>query len=82
MHSGFKKTRNASINDILYAGKTTYHIKAFGTAVITVNMPQGKKTIELLNIALVPGFMTNLVSLDRLNAKGVHWNSAKPEILV
>jgi len=64
MRSGFQKTRNASINDILYAGKTKYQIEAFGTAIITVNTPQGKKKIELLNIALAPRFITNLVSLD------------------
>ena len=72
MQSSFQKTRDASINDILYAGKTTYQIEAFGIAIITMNMPQGKKKIELLNVALAPGFMTNLVSLDQLNSKGVY----------
>jgi hypothetical protein len=40
------------------------------------------KEIELRNVALAPGFMTNLVSLRLLNIKGVHWNSETPNRLV
>jgi hypothetical protein len=37
--------------------------------------------MTLLNVALVPGFMTNLVSLSILNSKDVHWNSRFPDCL-
>ena len=40
-----------------------------------VNTPQGRKTITLLDVAYIPGFMTNLVSLSRLVKRGVHWNT-------
>ena len=79
--SGFRQTREASPDDELFAGKTSYPIEAFGTVTINVPTPDGKREIELTNVALAPGFMTNLVSLHLLNAKGVHWNSESPEYL-
>src|SRR5271168_2446156 len=39
------------------------------------------RTIILTHVALAPGFMTNLVSLQLLNQKGVHWNSENPQVL-
>src|SRR5204862_5890850 len=36
--------------------------------------PNGLAKIELTNVALALGFMTNLVSLHLLNNKGVYWN--------
>ena len=41
--------------------------------------PHGKRHLELTNVALAPGFMSNLVSLDLLNSRDVHWNSKKPK---
>ena len=48
---------------------------------IYVPTPSGRGEIELTNVALAPGFMTNLVSLHLLNDKEVHWNSEHPELL-
>ena len=78
--SRFHKTRDA-VNDQLFAGKTSYTIEAFGTVTLSINTPNGIKDIELLDVALAPGYLTNLVSLHRLNTKGVHWNSEFPEYL-
>jgi hypothetical protein len=79
--SGFRQTKGASPDDELFAGKTSYPIEAFGTVTIYVQTPNGQREIELTNVALAPGFMTNLVSLHLLNAKGVHWNSENPRYL-
>ena len=79
--SGFRQTKEATPDDELFAGKTSYPIEAFGTATVYVQTPEGKREIELTNVALAPGFMTNLVSLHLLNAKGVHWNSENPQYL-
>ena len=79
--SNFCKTRDASLNDKLYAGKTSYVIEAFGTVTVNVETLNGRREIELTNVALAPGFITNLVSLYLLNLKGVHWNSENPQCL-
>ena len=46
-----------------------------------VQTSEAVAVLQLENVALAPGFMTNLVSLDILNSKGVHWNSENPSIL-
>ena len=79
--SGFCRTREALPDDEIFAGKTSYPIEAFGTVTVFVQTPKGRRQIELTNVALTPGFMTNLVSLHLLNIKGVHWNSESPEYL-
>ena len=79
--SGFRKTRDAQPSDELFAGKTSYPIEAFGTVDVQVQTPNGPGRIELTNVALAPGFMTNLVSLYLLNVKGVHWNSENLQYL-
>jgi Reverse transcriptase (RNA-dependent DNA polymerase)/Pol polyprotein, beta-barrel domain len=77
--SGFRQTREATPDDELFAGKTSYPIEAFGTVTVYVQTPNGRCEIELTNVALAPGFMTNLVSLQLLNCKGVHWSSEHPD---
>ena len=69
---GYTPTREATAQDKLYAGKTTYDIESFGIIKIDVSTPEGTRQIELLDTAYVPGFMTNLVSLSRLVRKDVH----------
>ena len=79
--SNFCKTRNASLDNELFTGKTSYPIEAFRTVTVNVETLDGRQEIELTNVALAPGFMTNLVSLHLLNIKGVHWNSENPQCL-
>ena len=74
-------TREATIDDVIFAGKTSYPIEAFGTVVIDVQTNEGSAVIQLEKVALARGFMTNIVSLDILSSKGVHWNSENPGIL-
>ena len=74
-------TREADENEQLFAGKRAHAIECFSTVKVGVNTPDGLDYITLVNVALAPGFMTNLVSLDLLNAKDVHWNSADPTVL-
>ena len=72
---GYARTGAAGETDQLIAGKTRYQIASFGTVNVTVNTPQGIRQIQLTNVAYIPGFMTNLVSLSRLVQQGVHWNT-------
>ena len=71
----FKFERTAAEEDVLMAGKTTYQIEAFGSVEITAKGPDGPVTILLLNVALAPGFLTNLVCLRRFTEKDVHWDT-------
>ena len=75
--SRFKFERTASHDDVLRAGKTVYSIEAFGTVEITVQTPDGPMAIQLLNVALVPGFLTNTVSLRKFVDKGFNWDTGK-----
>lgn len=68
----FKFERAAQEDDWIVSGKTTYEIEAFGTVDITAKGPDGPIILRLLNVALAPGFMSNLVSLRRMTEKGVH----------
>jgi hypothetical protein len=77
----YTETRTAISDDILYSSKTAYQIESFGTVRIVVDTPERKRKLKLGNVALVPGFMTNLVSLSLLISKGIYWNSRKPERL-
>ena len=70
--SSFCKTRDALPGDEIVRGKTAYLIEAFGIVKIKVQTPQGQQNIVLSDVALVPGFMSNLVSLAIINAKRVY----------
>jgi hypothetical protein len=63
----FLKTRNALLNDQLFAGKTLYLITCFSTVSIIVNTLDRPGEITLENVALAPSFITNLVLLNLLN---------------
>jgi hypothetical protein len=79
--SEYTETRTATSDDILYSSKTAYQIESFGTIRIVVDTPEKKRKLKLGNVALVLGFMTNLVSLSLLTSKNIYWNSRKPEHL-
>jgi hypothetical protein len=54
-------------HDKLTDSKNTYQIKVFRTVQINITTSEGNAYIELKNVALVTGYMTNLVSLYLLN---------------
>lgn len=68
---GMINLRKPSTESTILAGSTQYNIEAFGTSIIDVDTPQGLKTMTLLDVAFVPGFLANLVSMARLANKGV-----------
>jgi len=71
----FEETSKALEDDKLVAGGAVYPITCFGTSKIHVQTKDGKASLRLLNVAYVPGFMSNLVSLSKLVEKGCHWNT-------
>jgi hypothetical protein len=68
----FQLDRVAGPADQLVAGKTVYEIEGYGTVNIVVRGPDGPVNIQLLNVALVPGFFTSLICLTKMMEKGVH----------
>lgn len=75
------RTRIAGEDACLIAGTTTFKIEAFGTAQIMLTN-QGQETpVQLLEVAYVSGFMTNLVSLLILMDEGVFWDGIDSKLI-
>ena len=62
--SNFWRIRDAEPDDVIYTEKTAYLIEGYG--MVDVNIHTGG-FIQLVNVTLAPGFMTNLVSLFLLS---------------
>ena len=74
----FTRTHPATEQDVVCSGKDTYQIEAFGIVDIAINTPHGTQAINrLVNVALVPGFLTNLVSLGKMVESNLHWNTKR-----
>jgi hypothetical protein len=79
MASRYTPTRTAPREDKLTAGSQILQIESYGTIQINVRIQEEGKTgiITLTDVAFVPHFKTNLVSLTKVKAKGVHWDTEK-----
>jgi hypothetical protein len=71
----FIPTRLARSDDTLLAGKTMYPVEAYGTVRIYITTPTGREPVDLINVALSTGFLTNLVSLHALKNVDIHFDS-------
>jgi hypothetical protein len=68
-------------DDYLLAGASKVPIKGYGIVEIILQRPSGTiRTIRLANVALVPSFHTNIVSLDRLMQKDIHWDTKQQQL--
>ena len=77
----FQTLRPASKGDYLIAGASHIPIEGYGIVEITLKRtPTASRTIKLAEVALVPSFHTNIVSLDRLMQRNVHWNTEQQEL--
>jgi GAG-pre-integrase domain len=73
--------RPATENDHLIAGASRIPIEGFGLVEITLKRtPTSTQRIKLAEVALVPSFHTNIVSLDRLMQWNVHWNTERQDL--
>ena len=59
----------------IYMGLHTEEIVGYSTAVVTIDHPKGKRQIQFLETAFILDFYTNLMSLKKLNKKGIYWNN-------
>ena len=79
--SNYTMTHPASATDVIDSGKQTYPIESFGTVTINIDTTTGPAYFQLCNVALAPGFMSNLVSMDILAEQQIHWSSRKPLVM-
>jgi UPF0716 family protein affecting phage T7 exclusion len=70
--SEYTETRTVISDNILYSSKIAYQIELFRTVRIVVDTPEKKRKLKLGNVALVPGFITNLVFLFFLISKNIY----------
>jgi hypothetical protein len=69
----FQTLRPANESDYLITGASHIPIEGFGLVEITLKLtPTSSQKIKLAEVALVPSFYTNIVSLDRLIQRNVH----------
>ncbi|KAF1986290.1 hypothetical protein K402DRAFT_421152, partial [Aulographum hederae CBS 113979] len=47
-------------------------VQGYGTIIVPVETPQGTKSIEISNVAYVPGFHFNIISAGILEEKGLY----------
>jgi hypothetical protein len=64
-------------NIACYTGKGVEPITGFGTAKISLESSNGVHYATLSDAAYIPRFNINIVSLRKLNAKGVFWNNER-----
>lgn len=74
---GWRETRLAKAHETVLAGDSTLAIQAWGEVTFNVNRPYGICQIQLSNVALVEGFLTNVVSLSRCRENGMHFDSGR-----
>ncbi|KAF4305398.1 Integrase catalytic core [Botryosphaeria dothidea] len=75
MRKRFIETRNAGPDDFVICGNTRVPIKSFGNVIVNARNGKKSKVITLRDIAYVPAFMGNLVSISKCNEKDVHMDT-------
>ncbi|RKF95950.1 hypothetical protein GcM1_076001, partial [Golovinomyces cichoracearum] len=77
----FEETRKAGADELLYSGKGAYKITSYGNLKLPLRSHVPGEYLLLTNVAYVPGFITNCVSLDKLTKANIHWSTKNPSIL-
>jgi hypothetical protein len=74
----FTEERLANPNDIVITGSDEIPIHSYGTVKLVVFGEKYElRTITLFDVAYVPGFLTNLVSLHPADEHGIHFDSGR-----
>ncbi|KAF1954980.1 hypothetical protein CC80DRAFT_549701 [Byssothecium circinans] len=64
-------------DEFIGSGDSVSPVLAYGKCHVTLSTPSGPWKFTLLNIALVPNYVTSLVALSRLSGGDVHFNSGR-----
>lgn len=77
----FKKTRNAIPNTTVQSGTQICQIEVWGTLEVYVQSNTGPASITLTEVAYIPRFMTNLVSVSIALSKNCFWDTKNIQLL-
>ena len=66
--------------EMLLTGDNVSHITGYGKVLIRVSTPTGPGLFQLLEVAYVPGFHTNIVSHKRLKRAGYSWDDVNNQV--
>ncbi|KAL8823003.1 MAG: hypothetical protein Q9191_006271 [Dirinaria sp. TL-2023a] len=75
MKHRFTKERDCTNGTTIMSGHGPLSIEAYGRIVIDVQTPSGKSTMTLINVAYVPKFKFNIVSINILADEGLHFDT-------
>lgn len=79
--SRFQTFREPTEERSLLAGNIEIPIEGYGSVSITLQCHTGPKKVELLNVAYIPSFHTNIVSFRKLVTKGIYWDTRKNQLM-
>ena len=78
---GFMATRGPEPGETVGAGTQTFYVQEYGTIDVTIQTPVGKGRLTLVDVAYIPGFITSIISQDRLVDRGLYWSTQKLDVL-
>jgi hypothetical protein len=76
----FQSLQQAGKDEYLIAGASRVLIEGYGIVEIALQLSSAVRRIKLADVALVSSFHTNIVSLDRLMQKDIHWDIKQQEL--
>jgi hypothetical protein len=79
--SRFQSFRKCDPSDVVYAGLEKMPMVGVGSVDITISTGTTTRNFRLENAAFIPSFHTNVVSLSKFTAVGVHWNTAVCQLI-
>ncbi|EKG15307.1 hypothetical protein MPH_07496 [Macrophomina phaseolina MS6] len=77
MKTRYTKTRDAGSDDHVTLGNTVIRIESFGEVTIDAINHEGPRTIKLVDVAYVPTFIANLVSITKAREKGIELDTGR-----
>ncbi len=74
---GWKKTRDATDGEIVFAGGQALQIQEWGEVILEANGPSGPRALRLSMVAYIEGFFANILGLSRCRTQGIHFDSGR-----
>ena len=73
--------REALELSVLNKKRDIYRIKVYKNVKVNLTTLDGPFIITLLNIAYVPGYLTNIIIIKRFSRESIYWLNSTPNIL-
>ena len=74
--------REALKSSVLNKKRNTYRIKTYKDVKVNLITLDDPSIITLLNIAYVPNYLINIVTIKRFSRKNIYWLNITPNILI